>query len=387
MKFLLVIFILVGLHFFDLLFLSEFQIQLLEIGTLIALFLCFDFRVNYLILLLGLTLVLSALGAKYLNGQDFSRSFIIFRPFYFILFYFLLKKFNISVDVLVGTIVIVGLIFSIVYIVQYLLYPEFIITNAKMTEDRAKVRIYLQGELFLVVTNILSLLNFKRSKKAIWLVLVIWGTIIVIIQSTRILILAMFIIYFFSSFKLKLKSIIASILAFSVLLVIGFFIINYLEPSLFGAYFETFQRDVSIGEDYIRFQEFIYFLAQMYDKPFSFVTGNGIPSSFSAYGQIIDLLKDDLNYHLSDIGLFGDYYQLGLPYLFYLILLVKFFLVNTRDNLIILKTIRFSTYFMLICIPTISFYSRYEGIILVSIFMYIINKKYNENQGRLLRSY
>jgi hypothetical protein len=92
---------------------------------------------------------------------------------------------------------------------------------------------------------------------------------------------------------------------------IGAFSAFLIFQSIFEALLAQSNRDVNLGENYIRVQAARYYLTEFFRNPASYLTGNGMYHGASNYGKEIYIYHIKYGYYLGDIGVIGNYVIYG----------------------------------------------------------------------------
>lgn len=127
--------------------------------------------------------------------------------------------------------------------------------------------------------------------------------------------------------------------------------------------------------DYARIRELDFFVFNN-TNPIAFIFGNGIPSSFSEYGQKILYLREHQGLYADDIGMLGMWYDFGLLFVGIFIYVIIKILFN--DYPLFLKLLCLH----ILIIPTIFHCWKGEGIILFSLILYLFSF-YNSKNSKL----
>jgi hypothetical protein len=77
--------------------------------------------------------------------------------------------------------------------------------------------------------------------------------------------------------------------------------------NIFSSILLESKSDVSLGEDYIRFQAARFFLTDFFRHPLAYLTGNGMFYNTSRYGMEINRNMVSNHFVLGDIGIIGNY--------------------------------------------------------------------------------
>ena len=111
------------------------------------------------------------------------------------------------------------------------------------------------------------------------------------------------VVVFFVVFDKKVKSRLFLI----VLGMIGAFAIFLIFQDLFETLITLSKREVSLGQENIRFRAASFYLTEFFKHPVAYITGNGAFANTSNYGKEIQQHMLFYRFFLGDIGLIGNY--------------------------------------------------------------------------------
>jgi len=295
-----------------------------------------NFRMNFgwEISAIFVSLVLSVLMAYYGHGQVYSITIIAQRFMYFYLFYFALHRLKIPVTDLEKIIVFLGVVNALFYIMQFVAYPT-VIFNVRISEDRGTIRIFLQGMSYLVLAYFFILNRLFSEFRLSRMMLLLLFFSIFILMGTRQLIFSMFMLTMLNVlFSNKVKS---KILIFALVLLAAipvFFMFQGIFMSLLDV-----SKSQSAGiEDDIRIRSATYFLTEFFPNRIAYLTGNGVDSANSAFGQMVQSYKDVYGYFQTDVGIVGDFSRFGTLFLIAVLSLIfRILKGKTGDGLVFIK--------------------------------------------------
>ncbi len=316
----ILVIILGSLEFFKIYFLSEFILKQIQIGSLglILMFIIIEYIYNReerfvptFSIEIGLIL-LAVFASMFIafneHGQNFKTSLIAQRFMYFYAFYYMLHALRIKPDDLITIIVILGVLISILYIVQYSIHP-FELFVVRVEEERGTLRIFFPGQSYIFMTYFFSLLKFFDKYKYYWLLITLLTFTIVILLGTRIIITTSILctlIFLLTSKKVKSKLI---LIPLGILLIVPFY---FLFQDIFTNLIELSQRQRVTFSENARVKAVQFFLSEFFPTKLSYILGNGADSLNSMYGQKVNQIREQLGYYQGDIGLIGDYTKFGL---------------------------------------------------------------------------
>jgi hypothetical protein len=350
----------------------------------------------YISAIIILTLI-SFIPAKVFHDQSFLLSFLASRTIIYWLVFFILIKFDANDHKLEKLIVFIGIIWSLIMVMQQISFPKVMFnspniffdyssdndieTVRKIAEERAGlIRIMILGlpyGYFLIFYSWNKLNEFFNLKSFFILVLV---TVALFLTGSRQIVFAVVLILTFDfilgPYFLKTKKL------FVLVFLLGFFYFIY---PIINSYFSSFTnyfnslisltRDQNvISNDYIRIQEINFFLFSYYPHWLCYIFGNGWEHSLSSYGQ--EMINQV--FYRGDIGLIGALNKFGLIYVI-IIILIFFKVIIPQIKVSIPHYIRLLFIFLLITSLTgVNYFETEENIMLFVFVFYIIEKRSEE---------
>lgn len=263
------------------------------------------FNIELLLIFIGV--ILSMFMAQWGHDQSLSITFIAQRFMYFYLAYWVLHSIKVSVNDLEDIIYWFGIVFSILYILQYLVHP-MVIFDVRIAEVRETVRIFLPGFFFLILAYFLTLNRLFESFSIGKLFSILLFLSIVILMGTRQVIftlLLLTIINVLFSKTVKSKVLILILMVSSIIPIILMF------QEIFISLIDLSKDQSETLEDNVRLRAAVFFLTELFPNSFAYITGNGADSYNSSYGFMIQIYRDAYGFYQSDIGLIGDYVRYG----------------------------------------------------------------------------
>ncbi|MGZ4159224.1 MAG: hypothetical protein ACXVNF_00270 [Neobacillus sp.] len=223
------------------------------------------------------------------------------------LFYFYLMEKSVDVKIIERIIRVIGLALTVLYLFCFSIYPIKVLEYKEST-DREFLRLFLFGDGFLFLFYFLAINRFLTSKSWLWFILAMAACLCVILNQTRVYMVAVAAItvwYFIRSkgFVLRIASVAVIVTAFLILPQL-----DYIK----GLQSKT-QSDLGSSDEYIRIKAAKYYLNKFQPSPVTRVFGNGFPNGKdSYYSHEISLLQTDRGFYAQDIGLAGLYAYLGI---------------------------------------------------------------------------
>ncbi|ERM81023.1 hypothetical protein P872_11515 [Rhodonellum psychrophilum GCM71 = DSM 17998] len=268
------------------------------------------------ILLIFFSVLLSMVMAYYSWNQNFFYSFIETSQYMIWPLFFLLVYQDFSISHLEKIILAYGLLYALLFFFQYLNQGTVFfgkpLYGDEWTEDRGVIRIIFPGagifilSLFIAITK----LTTTKNHRWFWILFILLGVIIPVMQVTRQFIAGILLIYLFHliiNVNLTKKIVII----FFFILAVGI-VINSDIPMVQGV-IEAQERDSSLGKKYIRILAGEYFLFDYSPNTVSAVFGNGAPYwGLSDYGKFHEYLADNKGFYLSDVGIIAVYAMFGI---------------------------------------------------------------------------
>lgn len=319
----IIIAILTSLELFNIAFLGEALVKMAQmagIGLLILIILIesiyntgenFKMHFKYEIYAIFISLITSLLMAYSAHGQDYSITIIAQRFMYFYLFYFALHKVKISDFDLEKIMIFLAIIHAVFYIIQYFAYPERLF-DIRISSERGTIRIFLQGMSYLILAYFFILNKLFERFRLSGILLLIFFFSIFILMGTRQVIFTMFalsILNILMSKRIKSKMIILT------LAIIGSIPVFLMFEGIFISLLDISETQSSGFEEDIRIRSALYFLTEFFPNKLAYLTGNGVDSSNSGFGLMVQMYKDVFGYFQTDIGIIGDFSRFGAFFL------------------------------------------------------------------------
>lgn len=272
---------------------------------------------NYLlfrnaIILLFIGYILNIASAYINQGQSPIETFKTFGSlgYYYIIFYFVLHNIEISRKELEQIIIIFAVLFSLIYVIQVLNYPQRIV-RAVGSVARGTIRFRIEGNGFLVLAYFLLLNRYLLYHRIINLLLALGFFIILIMGGFRTLTFGAFLLTGLMVIKLaRFSPWNYAVIFLLVLFFVGLFKTGGSSKILNEMINNTINQKEQ-GENYIRIRQIEYFYSS-YPKNISyFIVGGGMPGTRSAYAQSTKTIEMNYKFLWVDIGLFGFYIVIG----------------------------------------------------------------------------
>jgi len=380
-KVIFVILLLFSIHFWDLKFIPQKYNSMNLLVWLVCGYSFFmvsqksnmQFKNAIFLFLIGL--IFNSFSAYINLGQSPYRTLLSFGYYYFILLYFLLHYFKLNRAFLENIIIIFAVIYSILYIYQYRVYPNLIFKNDPKTAVLSS-HFAILGHGFLMLAYFLILNRYLLNHKLKNLLIASGFFIVLLLCDFRTLIagaILVSLIIFIKVGQFNTKKIV--ILIFITLLVVGFLQFRGV-PRIFKESVAHTQQNFTEGKKYIRILELEFFFKKYPENISYFIIGGGKPTGDNLYNYNLGVFPMNFNIVWVDIGLLGFYIVIGgiatLGLLWYT--LKAIFIKLPRDSLYL------SSYFLYLLIVSITNEEIYRnGIFSVhAIGLYLIDNALNE---------
>ena len=331
-----------------------------------------NFRIHILILFF------SSLGSVLMAYMFHEQSFFItlYQQYalYFYILYFLLHYLLPEPEKLERMLLIFGIIYCFFYITQRILYPT-LITDAQIFWDRGTLRIFMPGEIIMILGYFISFEKIFMKFNWLYLIHLLLSIIVVLLLGTRMIIFSLVLLSFFNILLNKrVKNKLAVIGIFVVVAAISYFAMK----DTFTEMVSATKHHADQSENYVRVRAAAYFVTKLPQNKAMFILGNGVPSERSPYGIMITQVRNMFGFYLSDVGIVALYVKFGLFFAL-TCLVIMFQSLFSRLN----KEIMYIKYFMaylIITMFTMQLPFEYpEGVVTIAILLYLIDF-YKENK-------
>lgn len=375
----LIVFIVLGsLAFFELFFFERqtiAAIHLLVAGVIIAftfIHLVYDksakikARFTMEIFLLFLAVGLSMIGAFVFHEQKFMVTLLAQRIIYLLLFYFLLHQLKPDPKFLTRLMVILGIIWAVLYLIQWFAFPTQLF-GSYMFKDRNTIRIFLPGVTFAVVAYYILLTIYLKTTNNKYLFLLLLLIIVFVLMGTRQLIGPVVLI---SMIILMRSKRIHSKMVITILGMASIVPLYLIFQDIFTAMFEvTKEQSVSISEN-VRVRAMGFYLYRFAPSNLSFFTGNGAYSAHSSYGIMMDNYSKAFGYYLADIGIIGEFILYGIIFVFAeLVILFRMAFFKYTSEFEYIRYVTYSLFFSLFVSEGV--FGASDGIAMMCILLYM----------------
>ena len=311
---LLTIILLVNTNLFDSIFLPSkfFVLSLVPIAYYTVKYHNLRLRFRWYIYIFFAFLLIDCMSSYYNRGQSVFQtvSTDMFLNLCSIFVYFYVAGKKISIGALESIILKLFAVFSIIYIIQYIIYPAQIVNFSDTTSD--VMRFKLRGQVVLTIGYFLCLSRCWRTGSPFYFFGVCVALFIFLLLGYRSFLFFLFFLTFFFLRKLGMKMI--HFFRLTVVIAIGLLFLSF--TPIFQQRVNEFvtkqKTETFSNEDYVRVYELNFYLTEHFQNTSELLFGTGIPNYYSDYGLRYIYVKDDPLYRDNyvragwlDLGLFG----------------------------------------------------------------------------------
>lgn len=395
-----VLLILVATKLYSSIFVPDVVFDFLELILLMILFFVFylnwnkeyELKMRFSPHIKGLVffVFLSSVPAYLFHDQGFLISLIASRTVFLWMLYFLLHKWDLHEVKMEKIIINIGLIWSVIMIVQQITFPLVLFTfYPDASEDSlinnsdtrgGLIRIFVSGTPFAYFTIFYywrKIFDDFSIKKLCLFLLIFAGLFFSGSRQIVFGVLLILFIDFMLTFNFKSKK----SLQFSLLIVITGIVAS---PFLFNYISSLVQlsesQDVT-DTDYIRALEMYFFLFEYWGHWLCYFFGNGWEhASLSEYGkEMTTYVVDRLHFYRSDVGLIGALNKFGLFYVLVIFSIYFKILIKPKGIIVPRYIKQFFIFLFLISFTGGDYFERTDSLLLLLIIFYIIDKKNEKN--------
>lgn len=317
-------------------------------------------------------LIISMVSCYYYRDQSVFDTFRGSANFFYIMFYFMIRRINPSLAQMEKALLILAVIFSLSYIVQYIIYPTVIFSGAKdeFTDD---IRIRLGAQGLGSLGYFFGLNKFLTWKKVNYLLLSILCFCVILLMGFRTMLagLAIFtLIMIIRVYGFSWKIVFYGILATGVFVVI-------LQLPAFSEkmnfMFERQEADNFNNSDYIRIVGLQYFTQDHFKNIGEFILGSGMPFEGTKYGNYMNSLTESGIYYV-DWGLLGLSWIIGIfPVIVMILYSVKTYRIKVKKEYYYIGI--WFLYLVVTSITTMEFY-RHGNFVVQAIALFMVGKMF-----------
>jgi hypothetical protein len=273
-------------------------------------------------------LFVNILCCEYLRGQPFSLTFKVTIPFIFVFYYYVLRYYNLSIQEIEKLILILAYSFCICYLVQYIVYPTIIFSDATRVMDNISeqgLRMRLTGQglsslgYFYSLTN---LLNKNKKNKIIYIILMALCFTVIFLMGFRTMLALIVILTFAGIIKVNGFNWKLVRYAMVIVVVVSLSLQTKVVSKVLDQMSERQENENLNNEDYIRVTQMVYFTQNHFNSIGEYIIGSGVPSmgvDSSTYGRKMKKLESD-GINWVDWGLLSLSWIIGIPAVLVMIL-------------------------------------------------------------------
>lgn len=327
--------------------------------------------------------VFSCIYSQLYNDQPFWLTMSFCNGYVGLLFSLFLIHKNLSSKDLIDIVIFIAIVYTILYIVQWIVYPFCIVSSATLLNaDSDTYRLRIPGSISAFVLFYYGINKFLLKDKFRGIVYCCFGFIPIIIMGFRTL-TAITIVSAFMMIAAVTKKIKKTIFYF--ILFCGFSLMASNIPIVSEKIEEMQERqehESEAGKDNnIRLIAYYFLSEQYFVKPGEKIFGAGIPTLETEYTKSLNSLVENYHIYWNDIGLVGLSFLIGIPTV--LMLCFIYLLCAWRCNSPKLQFVRFTAITMVFgsAITTMELY-RAGNILLFSILL-CIEYQYNKELKKL----
>jgi hypothetical protein len=241
--------------------------------------------------------------------------------YFLMLFYFIFSYQEINLKRLTKMIVATGVILTLLNNIQYLHWGKLTIFHYETQLERFGTLRFLIGDFFTIFTPLMSLGEYLKTKKKMYLLAFIYMVTTVILQGqTRGVIFGLTISSCLLLYFSRKLNFIKAIFLGMLLLILFIWFFPALETTLPGKLIRLSSEEISgkIGNVGVRFEGYEYYFRELLVSP---ILGRGIWNDTQIINNPENLKSEGI--HLSDIGITDFLFHFGLLGLLWMLLLFK----------------------------------------------------------------
>jgi len=365
--------VILSINLFDATFLNESLVNYIVFMAMIAIIAVslpfFFVRQTGFVLpvqLIVISIFVSTITAYTVWNQPFKASLIEVTSYIGWILFFYLLQIRISISTLERITFFYAGLYVLLYFYQ-LAHADSVLfgwalSGDEFSEQRGIVRIVFPGAgiFILAVFMAINKLTSTNKSRILLAILGILGLAIPILQVTRQFIFGVVLIY--AIHFLSTQSLVKKIVFITVFFAAAFWFMTS-DNEIARGIIETQQRDMQLGQDYIRVVAAEFFISDFSPNLITRILGNGPPSwGISSYGIYIRNLADTKEFFLADVGLIGMYAMFGiLPVIAYIMIWIKSFTIRLPKEYYYLKY-----YLWYLLLTSLTWYSVYHYSYLIS---------------------
>jgi hypothetical protein len=255
----------------------------------------------------------SILSCWYFRDQSILVTFKASAAFFYIIFYFALRKINLSIVDTERVIFVLTIILCICYILQFIVYPTVIFSGAEENTS-SEIRIRLIGQGFSSLGFFYSINKFLTAKNKFYLLVAILCFCVIFLMGFRTMMVllsafAVLLLIRVNGFNLKLfLYFVLGVALIAIIVQVPIF------SKKIDIMFERQKTENLSNQNYIRNEQLKYYTENHFKNGVEYFFGSGLPhlSEYTAYSNYMRrLIKQGITY--VDFGLFSISWMIGIP--------------------------------------------------------------------------
>ena len=322
-KFLVIIIIAASLQLFRFTFLPDTLMKIIGLGGVVIILLTIGLQLIYSpaehfilnfkweILLIFISVFTSMFMANSNYNQGFGTTLIAQRFMYYYLTYYMLHLIKIPDYDLEKIIIGFAVVHALFYFIQFAAYPTRVF-DVRAAQSRGTIRIFLPGLAYLIIGYFLVLNEIFKKFTPLKLGLLLLFVSIFFLMATRQLILSILII---SLINILLSKQVKSKILIIILISLGTIPLIIMFQDMIVSMIILSQKQTENAEENIRIAAAAFYLTDFFPNKLAYLVGNGMDSTNSSYGVLVQMYRSVYRFVQSDIGIIGDFSRWGLIFL------------------------------------------------------------------------
>jgi hypothetical protein len=310
----------------------------------------------------------SVLMAYLFHGQSFFITLYQQNALYFYFFYFLLHYLLPEPRKLERMLIIFGIIYCVFYIVQRVIYPN-IITEAQIFWERGTLRIFMPGEIIMILAYFISFEKIFIKFEWLYLIHFLLSVVVALLLGTRMILFSLILLSLLNIvLNKRIKNKLAVVGLFVGVAIISFFAMH---DTIVDMVSDTKHHADQSG-NYVRVRAAVYFVTKLPQNKVMFVLGNGTPSERSPYGLMLAQVKTMFGFYLTDVGIIAIYVKFGLFFaLTCFVIMFQCLFSKLPKEIVYIKY--FMAYLLITMFTTTLPFEFSEGVFMLCIILYMID--------------
>lgn len=277
---------------------------------------------------------LSIISAVWMNGQTFMKGFIALTGQFTFILYFLFHLYHYTKKDILRVVMIIGVVFCCIKIVQQITYPTMWFCAASrineitgLVEQRNGFwRIFMSCAGCATIMLYYKFNEYVQTKHKVALIFVLLGCINVFLDLGRMgyasTLIGLAIVYIPDFVNLK------NLIRIGIVGLLAYLVINNIGLILGADMVEQTNKDM--GEDYVRWLSYDYYWSESIGSPIYLLFGHG-PLVGTAAGLRLQDIEMNSGLWRSDIGIVGNIYDYGILYAISIVYFFIFIFKRTKN--------------------------------------------------------